>query len=299
MSAPSCTHEWRCRSMMALAVVFPVLLAMLLSWYGFRQQPEPFLSVPLRPATANSVKQLEALFSKLDYTWPPQKTVPAVAVRSLPPGFKQLQVQKKKSLFFRSLLPLVVAENDRLRAERDWLQRIETGRIEPDPERLQAMAKRFRIDVELSQKALLKALLQRVDVVPPGLVLAQAANESGWGTSRFAREVNNLFGQWTWDADKGVVPRRRAEGANHFVRRFASLRESVRAYLHNINTGHAYAELRAVRASMRSKGISLDPLHLATGLEKYSARGTAYVQEIQTMIRSNGLNKLGPLDLSR
>jgi Bax protein len=109
--------------------------------------------------------------------------------------------------------------------------------------------------------------------------------------------VNNLFGEWTWDEENGVIPRYRHQDATHYVRRFDSLRQSVNSYLHNLNSGHAYDTLRALRAKMRSEGEVLDPVRLAAGLENYSARGSEYVQEIQTMIRSNGLNKLGPLDL--
>lgn len=298
MVSQHCISEWRCRSLMLLAMVFPLLIAVGLSWYGMQQRPEPFAPLPLQPIVVNSAEELEAIFSRHDYRWPAQR-VPALAVRSLPPDMTQLQVRRKKQLFFRTLLPLVVAENVRLRLEREWLARLARGEAEAQPERLAALAVEYRLDPELPRDALLGQLLLRVDEVPAGLVLAQAANESGWGTSRFSLEVNNLFGEWTWNAEQGVIPRQRPEDASHFVRRFDSLRESIRSYLHNLNSGGAYRELRALRARMRQEGHRIDPLVLASGLERYSARGVEYVQEIQAMIRGNGLNKLGQLDLVR
>jgi len=297
MNTKTCLNEWRCRSMMLLAIGLPLLIALLLSWYLSQQQPEPFTPIPLEPVTVDSADELERTFARHAYQWPAQQ-VPALAVRSLPHDMQQLQVARKKRLFFQMLLPLVVAENARLRLERDWLEAAADD-DDIDTERLSALAEEYRLDPAMAQDKLMSQLLLRVDTVPAGLVLAQAANESGWGTSRFSREVNNLFGEWTWNADKGVVPTQRAEGAEHFVRRFASLRESLRSYLHNINSGEAYKKLRSIRASLRSQDKPLDPLLLATGLERYSARGQAYVAEIQAMIRTNGLNILGRPDLVR
>lgn len=290
-------RERHLQLMMLLAVVFPVLLSVGLSWYGINQRVEPFVPVPLRPITVNSALQLEALFNDLNYNWPPQSSVPAVAIRTLPDGLQAMQVERKKSLFFRSLLPLVLAENARLRVEREWLQQVQQGKVPVDLLRLQALADSYRIRKTLPVPELVTELLLRVDVIPPGLVLAQAANESGWGTSRFSREANNLFGEWTWDEGLGVTPRRRPADASHYVRRFSSLRQSVESYLHNLNSGHAYEVLRQHRAQMRKNGVPLQPLQLAAGLEKYSARGRDYVDEIRRMIRSNRLNNLGPLDL--
>lgn len=292
-----CNCEWRCRSMMAMAVAFPVLLALILSWVGLQHRPTPFEPVTLRPAMVTSVSQLKSLFGKLDYQWPPVKRVPAISIRKLPSDFGSLPPEQKKSLFFRSLLPLVVAENTRLRMLREWLLKVQAGKLTADPQRLRELTEVFRVSDDLSESEKIAQLLQRVDVVPAGLVLAQAANESGWGTSRFSREVNNLFGEWTWDSESGVVPRNRPGGASHFVRRFESLRQSVNSYLHNLNSGHAYDSLRALRAKMRREGVPLDPVRLASGLKNYSARGAEYVKEIQRMILSNGLNKLGQLDL--
>lgn len=299
MSRSDCIRMWRCRLVMALAVLSPILLALLLARLVPPAQEDPFSPVLLEPVVAASSPQLEALFARHGYDdWPPQ-SVPALAVRTLPPDLAALPVQERKGLFFRSLLPLVVAENTRLWRLRGWLLQLQQRGEEDYPPRLRQLAREYRIDPQLEGEQLLAALLRRVDVVPTGLVLAQAANESGWGTSRFSREGNNLFGEWTWDAARGIVPKQRAKGAQHYVRRFESLRASVRSYMHNLNSGHAYARLRGLRAQLRAQGREPDALVLAGALERYSARGSAYVEEIRAMIRGNRLSGLGPLGPDR
>jgi Bax protein len=115
----------------------------------------------------------------------------------------------------------------------------------------------------------------------------QAANESAWGRSRFARQGNNYFGQWCYRKGCGIVPARRVPGATHEVRRFASVAESVRAYMNNINRSSAYADFRNIRRSLRVQSKPLDAERLAYGLKSYSERGMAYVHVIRSMIRSN------------
>jgi uncharacterized FlgJ-related protein len=139
----------------------------------------------------------------------------------------------------------------------------------------------------------LAALLQRVDTLPVSLVLAQAAIESGWGTSRFAREGNNLFGQWCFDPGCGLVPAARRTGARHEVAAYASVNDSIDAYLLNINTHSAYRDLRELRARARAEGREPTGLELATGLRSYSERGELYVQDVRSIIRGNGLDPGG------
>jgi len=136
-------------------------------------------------------------------------------------------------------------------------------------------------------------LLKRVDTVPMKLVLSQAANESAWGTSRFARQANNLFGQWCFTKGCGIVPSRRNAGATHEVAAFTSPQLSVRSYMHNINTGRVYQDLRNIRAQQRAQGKTATALQLAEGLSKYSERGQAYVKEIKSMISYNTKYMLG------
>jgi Bax protein len=211
-------------------------------------------------------------------------------------------VTRKKALFFRGLLPLVEAENAHIRAQRRYIEeRFALGPLRPGTRnwnQVEKLAELYRVPGDLNDPVVREILLRRVDEVPAALVLAQAANESAWGTSRFAREANNLFGLWTYKKDLGMVPAQRMEGARHYVRVFPDLRSSVRVYLFNLNIGHAYVDMRRARAALRLAGAAFDAEHLAAGLLRYSERGAEYVAEIQRMIRSNGLGQLGPLQLA-
>ncbi len=137
--------------------------------------------------------------------------------------------------------------------------------------------------------AWLDELLFRVDVVPTSLVLAQAANESAWGTSRFTREGNNVFGQWCYTPGCGIVPRQRSQGAIHEVRSFTTLHDAMSAYFVNLNTNENYQFFRELRQTMKLQQRELDPLVLAFGLNRYSQRGRNYVDELQTIIVQNDL----------
>ena len=132
-------------------------------------------------------------------------------------------------------------------------------------------------------------LRHKLDVIPPSLILAQAANESAWGTSRFATKGNNLFGQWCFSKGCGLVPRGRAEGASHEVAKFSSPYRSVRAYIQNLNRHPTYQLLRDVRLEDRRDNAPLSGLELAEGLLGYSERGEEYIEEIRAMIHYNNL----------
>ena len=153
------------------------------------------------------------------------------------------------------------------------------------------LSKRYRLaQADFDQpQAWLDELLRRVDFIPTSLVLAQAANESAWGTSRFVREGNNLFGQWCFDPGCGIVPQQRRSGASHEVRQFATLRDAVRSYFFNLNTNFSYHPFRELRQEMRAQGRKLDSMVLAFGLNRYSERGRSYVDELQIMIVQNDL----------
>ncbi len=140
------------------------------------------------------------------------------------------------------------------------------------------------------------AFMARVDIVPPSLAIAQAAEESGWGTSRFAREGNALFGQYTYKASNGILPEERANGRHHLIRAYSSLVEGVRSYMHNLNYHRAYGEFRSARKWLRAHAKPMDGHTLAGELIRYSERGAAYVETIRHIIRAN---KLSPLDDAR
>lgn len=277
--------------------MFPPLVALLLT--GFIPQQSRLMDerLQLQRLKVSSASELEAAFDRLGYDWPPRGAVPPVEVSTLPPDLGEVsEVAKKKSLFFRALLPIVLAENEMLvdlRGQVVALLDKGVGNLS-DGEHgwLRAIARQYRVNDDIKSAHAQRLLLRRVDVVPPALVLAQAANESAWGTSRFARLGNNLFGQWTYREAEGIVPLGRPEGASYAVRSFHSIDASVRAYLRNLNTNPAYQELRLMRERMRRAGEPLDAHELAAGLMAYSARGEEYIRELQVMMRGNRLLSL-------
>jgi Bax protein len=279
---------------------------LLLVWWGqgLRTAARAAWNDYLHPVSVPDVPALERLFAELDYPWPPQpgRSVPRIAVEPLPADYEQLgDIQARKSLFFRVLLPMVLAENARILRQRELLEDIyQAGAFDaggPQGRVLRQLMEEYRVAGDPADPRTHAELLRRVDMVPVALVLAQAANESGWGTSRFARLGNNLFGVWTYREDAGIVPAARGEGETHAVRVFSSLRASVRAHLHNLNIGHAYDELRRLRERIRAQGGTLDSLILADGLTRYSTRGEDYIGEIQAIIRSNHLRAVRAVDL--
>lgn len=251
-----------------------------------------------------TVRSLRRTFSTIKYDFDSiragQGDVPRVFVRAMPNDMRRIRVPaQRKQLFFQSVLPLVLKVNDEISADRRRLLRLKTeagqGRKLPAADRLWLAVMSEVYDVNRGD---LTELLSRVDVVPPSLALAQAAEESGWGTSRFVREGNALFGQWTFDKTTGLVPIRRDSGRTHRVRAFPSLVHGVRAYVRNLNTHRAYRHLRRQRAAMRRDGAHLDGMGLTGTLTGYSERGEDYVQTIQSIIRANRLEKLDRAKLS-
>lgn len=267
--------------------------------------PEP----ALEPVRIRDARELKQMFTRLDYSWPPAPgpSVPRVAFDPLPDDFAWPDdIQHKKNMFFKVLMPLVLAENERILNQREALERAIT-RLEqdgpsasddhPSVRVIARLAREYLIDGEPMDPALHQALLDRVDIIPVPLVLAQAANESGWGSSRFAREGNNLFGVWTFRPEKGIIPADRPEGESYAVRRYRNLQSSVRSHLFNLNIGHAYDDLRAMRRSMRERGEELDGVALAAGLERYSIRGQEYIDEIRAIIHYNDLHRVAQVNL--
>jgi Bax protein len=240
----------------------------------------------MMPVEAPAAQALDALFAAHAFHWPPRSQVPAVALLQLPPDLAAQAPQARKQLFLRALLPLVLAENARIRRQRAFLQAAfaRPALDESTRAQLQAIASYYRISGDLSDRQLRRHLLTRVDGVPVALALAQAAAESGWGTSRLAVRHNNLFGHF--------IPR--ADGSQRPAR-FKNLGTAVRAYAHNINAGPAYEALRQTRARLRSLGRTADSLQLAGRLERYSIRGADYIEEIRHLIRSNRLQALEAL----
>jgi Bax protein len=216
------------------------------------------------------------------------------------PNFASIEdVNKKKAAFFGFLRPHVEAENARISTERTALHDIgktlATGESIPENQQQFATTLSENYQHPLAEEGItqqwLAEMLTRVNYLPESLILTQAANESAWGTSRFAVEANNFFGQWCYSQGCGLIPEKRVEGASHEVAKFSGAQQSVRAYFMNINRNQAYKELRDIRAQLSQSGDSLsDPdaaIALTQGLLRYSERGQDYVDELQSMIRFN------------
>lgn len=205
-------------------------------------------------------------------------------------------VNAKKQAFFDYVLPGVRSANEDVLEQRQqvlaWQQAFAEDDLSSRQQRqLDAMAEYYEIDPELETSEKLELLLRRVDIVPASLALAQAAKESGWGTSRFSRLGNNYFGQWCYSEGCGLVPNQRSAGARHEVQVFETVEDAVGAYIHNLNTHPPYRELREIRADLRDQG-HISGEEVARGLSRYSERGPVYIGEIQSLIRFNDLAEL-------
>ncbi|MEZ9837080.1 glucosaminidase domain-containing protein [Vibrio sp. 10N.261.52.C11] len=221
-----------------------------------------------------------------------------LTVSSDKPDFAAIEdVNKKKDTFFSYLRPSINIENKRITKERAFLTKLsETGLNNVDSEDAsyaKRLGKLYSLPVPSSglDDAWLKEMLNRVNVLPEALVLTQAANESAWGTSRFATKANNYFGHWCYTKGCGLVPLQRNEGSSHEVATFSSSQESVHRYFMNLNRNRAYADLRVIRAKLDAQGDDLlttaTATELTNGLLKYSERGSDYVTDLQAMIRHN------------
>lgn len=203
----------------------------------------------------------------------------------------EISVKLKKEIFFRALAPLVLTANEQILQERlDLFRLIKAGKLNaPD---LLALARKYRLaTAETTSLTVdqIEELKKRVDKVPLSLVLAQGAEESGWGTSRFAVQGNALFGQWTWGG-KGIKPKgQRQELGNYKIATFDTPLDSVIGYLNNLNTNKAYEALREERARLREADKPVTGLKLVKTLDNYSERGDAYVRGLKAIIRVNHL----------
>ena len=264
--------------------------------------PDTVPPVVLKPSTLGYsadavIARFESIGYDLDRVRRAAEPVPRFYLDALPRGLAGMPtVSAKKRLFLQAVLPIVLQVNEEITVARWRLERLAdrftradtlspTDTISPaDREWLAAMADLYQTDPFDVQE-----LLNRMDVVPPSLALAQAAEESGWGTSRFARQGNALFGQYTYNAKPGMVPARRDADKRHRVRSHDNLLAGVRAYVHNLNSHWAYEDFRRRRALMRRDGGQLSGYALAGELQSYSERRGAYVETIRRIIRQNRL----------
>jgi Bax protein len=204
-------------------------------------------------------------------------------------------LNEKKQAFIEKLLPYIERENARIKQIRERASEIirnldsrYNNLSQESKNWLKEMGKKYRVDGNpVKDKEARKELLEKVDIIPASLTLAQAANESAWGKSRFATEANNLFGIWTYDESKGLIPKKRDDNKKHLVRKFDDMGESIGYYMHMLNSHPAYQKLREVRLEHRENNQKPGGHAMAAGLEKYSAKGDKYIELIRDLIRQN------------
>lgn len=250
------------------------------------------------------------LFEKLNYTpeaWQsgireiPRVYLTIIGDRWGSSTTKEITVVNKKRLFFRGIAPLILRSNELIQNDRKRLEEISSSFLqntsisETDQIWLQKLAELYKVKTNEGQlnESMLEELWVKVDVVPPSLAMAQGAEESGWGTSRFAAAGNAIYGQWTWGKNAIVPKEQREELGNYGIAAFESLQESVSAYMLNLNTHNAYAGLRGKRAELRKNGDKISGSVLAEQLTKYSERGEEYVKTLKNMM---DYNQLSPVD---
>lgn len=210
--------------------------------------------------------------------------------KSTPDFASMKDVKQKKQAFFDYLSPFVEQANQAILEERRYIQSLDFEHLNARQHlKVAELVKKYRLKYTEITPQTQKTLLKKVDIIPPSLALAQAANESSWGTSRFARLANNYFGQWCFTEGCGLVPLRRKAGDNHEVKKFKSALESIKSYMLMLNSHPAFKPLRDARLSARKEQRPPNGLMLVHGLLPYSAMKHDYVDAIASMIRTNQL----------
>ena len=236
------------------------------------------------------------LFEDLDYdldTVRDSKLVKPIYFTRLPKDLDSLRsTKKKKETFLKILLPLIVAENEKIENDRKYLFKI--LKQNEKPENKKWINKRYR-DYKVSNRNV-NELIEKMDVIPISIALAQAAKESGWGTSRFALEGNAIFGQWTWKGD-GIEPLEKSGDQNHKILKFPLLRASVKAYITNLNTHNGYKDFRKKRSKLREQNKPLVGQDLIDELDNYAQTGKEYTKVLRQIIDQNDLDEFETVEI--
>ena len=236
-----------------------------------------------------TTSEIDSLFKEVNYNLKDvrnTKLVKPVDIGLLPNEIKNIgNTKKRKDMFIKIVLPLIVKENNKIRIDRKRLFTILNKNSNTDIEKKWLEKKYKQYGVRKNDLSTLKV---RMDEIPVSLAIAQAAKETGWGTSRFALKGNALFGQWTWSGE-GLKPKNADEGKDHKVMKFHSLQLSVRAYLRNLNTHSTYKNLRKARTELRNQNKPLDSFILSKHLDKYAETGSQYIDVLQKIIEQNNL----------
>ena len=240
---------------------------------------------------------IEQLFKDTNYNLKDvrkTKLVKPIALSLLPEEMKMIESStKKKNLFIKIILPLILEENNRIKLDRRKLFNVLNKNKNTNAEKKWLNLKFKQYGVLNKDLLTLKI---RMDTIPVSLAIAQAAKETGWGTSRFALEGNALFGQWTWSGE-GIKPAGADDDATHKVMKFKILKSSVRAYQRNLNTHSSYKNFRLARAELRDNKMKLDSLILANYLNKYAETGKKYVKILKQIIKQNNLTEFDDVKL--
>jgi len=209
--------------------------------------------------------------------------VSSASLSTFKPSFDSIEnTIVRKEVFFNYLLPAIHQKNAEIIELRNSILNNELSINE-----LEKLASKYRVKNPATQEELLKV----IDILPPSLVLAQAANESNWGRSRFAKEFNNYFGIWCFSEGCGIIPKKRALNATHEVASFNSLEEGIDYYMLNINRSYAYEELRLIREKQRNDMLPIKGIVLAEGLGNYAFPGNEYIDSIKSVIQFNQLGR--------
>ena len=237
------------------------------------------------------------LFKDVDYDLRKvrnEKLVKPIYFTQFPRDLDNLRsVQLKKETFIKIVLPLIVAENEKILDDRKKLKILSEKKFTSDIEKQWLRQKLLEYKVK---KGDLDQLMLRMDMIPVSIALAQAAKESGWGTSRFALEGNAIFGQWTWDG-QGIAPLKRDDNKKHKILKFPILRASVKAYKNNLNTHKSYSKFREKRKSLRNKKKNITGLDLTDTLKNYAQTGSEYTKILNQIITQNRLSDFEPVKL--
>ena len=260
------------------------------------QEPELFASTTDNAISLNAETTLN-LFEDLNYDLKAvragQKVKP-IYLTKLPKDLKTLgDTKTKRELFIKIVLPLILYENEKIIDDRKRLFKI-LGKNFNSPGEKVWLNRRFK-EYKIKDKDLAE-LKMRLDIIPVSIAVAQAANETGWGTSRFALEGNALFGQWTW-SKKGISPKNKDPDQSHKILQFQILKASVRAYKNNLNTHNAYKEFREVRAKLRQSGTTITGLALIKYLKRYASIGEKYTELIEGIMVQNSLTDFDKANL--
>ena len=237
------------------------------------------------------------LFKDVDYDLGKvrnEKLVKPIYFTQFPRDLDNLQsVKLKKETFIKIVLPLIVEENEKILDDREKLKILSEKKFTSD---LEMQWLRQKLLEYIVKKGNLDELMRRMDMIPVSIALAQAAKESGWGTSRFALEGNAIFGQWTWDG-QGIAPLNRDGNKNHKILKFPILRASVKAYKNNLNTHKSYLKFREKRSSLREKNKKITGLALTGTLKNYAQTGSEYTKILNQIITQNRLSDFEPVKL--